>query len=640
MKKIVVIYLVIISLPGYGQLCLGSLGDPIVNINFGYGSNPGNALAAAATSYVYVPSDCPSDGFYTVRNNTTQCFGNTWHSLPVDHTGNAGGYFMLVNASYQPGDFYVDTVKGLCANTTYEFASWILNLNPPNGCNGNPILPNLTFQVETVNGTIIQSYNTNDIATSASPQWKQYGSFFTSPAAVTAVVLRIRNNAPGGCGNDLALDDITFRPCGPLLIPSITGEPSTIADFCEGISRTYTLSSTVSAGFNNPAYQWQQFINGIWTDIAGANSISHIVNFPASSPVGTYQYRLSVAEGGNLGIQQCRIASSALIIKIKPRPLTSASNNGPLCTGRMLSLSATGGSNYSWTGPTGLTLIGNPYVINTASLADAGKYYVRVTNPDGCSKTDSSSVLIYPSPSAVPAFTDSSICTGTSLILLVNTAPGLAYRWFPTNSLTQADIFNPVAIPAGDTRYAVELTNGFLCKDTAYVNIKVQNKPIVDAGPARYLVAGQSVQLLGSISGNYASFSWFPVQAITNAQTLSPYVSPSMDMTYFLKAISSCGIVTDSVNVKRYMGIFIPNSFTPNGDGWNDTWNIPFLYAYPEFELRVFNRYGQLVYARSKNFEPWDGKYQGQLLSPGVYVYQVKLREAPFFFKGTVTLIR
>ena len=114
----------------------GSLGDPLINITFGAGANPGPPLTAATTGYQYLAADCPNDGFYTVRNNTINCFSNSWHSLRADHTGDPNGYFMLVNASIQPSVFYLDTVKGLCTNTTYEFAAWIANVLKSTACNG------------------------------------------------------------------------------------------------------------------------------------------------------------------------------------------------------------------------------------------------------------------------------------------------------------------------------------------------------------------------------------------------------------------------------------------------------------------------------------------------------------------------
>ena len=104
------------------QLCIGSLGDPVVNITFGAGNNPGPAVAAATTNYQYVTNACPVNGDYTLLNKGVECnYG--WHVLQGDHTGNANGYFMLIDASFEPGDFYLDTVKNLCANTTYEFAA-------------------------------------------------------------------------------------------------------------------------------------------------------------------------------------------------------------------------------------------------------------------------------------------------------------------------------------------------------------------------------------------------------------------------------------------------------------------------------------------------------------------------------------
>jgi hypothetical protein len=123
---------------------------------------------------------------------------------------------MLIGASNTPSDFYLDTVRNLCANTTYEFAAWALNMMLPSGCSfTGGLRPNVTFNIEDLNGNILGSYNTGDIGTNASPTWVQYGFFFTTPASASSVVLRMTNNGPGGCGNDIALDDITFRACGP-----------------------------------------------------------------------------------------------------------------------------------------------------------------------------------------------------------------------------------------------------------------------------------------------------------------------------------------------------------------------------------------------------------------------------------------
>ena len=230
------------------QLCQGSLGDPVVNITFGAGQNPGPAVSSG-TNYSYVASGCPDDGNYTVANSVGSCFNNTWHSTR-DHTGNPNGYMMVVNASYTPGDFFVKKVDGLCPNTTYEFAAWIYNLLQPYACQANGIKPNITFNIETADGHVLQTYSTGDIQHDEG--WKQYGFFFSTTTEINSVVLRMTNNAPGGCGNDLLLDDITFRACGPLVSANINGSLDSV-DVCTGDKSVFTFLADVSSGYSDPA---------------------------------------------------------------------------------------------------------------------------------------------------------------------------------------------------------------------------------------------------------------------------------------------------------------------------------------------------------------------------------------------------
>ncbi|HVZ95480.1 MAG TPA: hypothetical protein VG847_01295, partial [Chitinophagaceae bacterium] len=260
--------LLLVSTRSFSQLCQGSLGDPVVNITFGSGSNPGPRLDN--TNYTYVATDCPNDGYYTVENSTYNCFSDTWHNVPEDHTpGDTDGYMMVVNASYNPGIFFQKTVEGLCPNTTYQFAAWIYNVLESYACNGQGIKPNLTFNIETTDGTLLNSYQTGDIPENYG--WVQYGLFFTTKPGESAVVLKMVNNAPGGCGNDLLLDDITFRACGPLVSATIdlVGDS---ANVCAGDNSVFTLKANVSAGYNDPVYQWQVSTdNGAsWKDINGA----------------------------------------------------------------------------------------------------------------------------------------------------------------------------------------------------------------------------------------------------------------------------------------------------------------------------------------------------------------------------------
>jgi len=623
------------------QLCQGSLGDPIVNITFGAGGNPGAPLSAATTTYQYTSTDCPNDGFYTVRNSTSGCFGDTWHSVASDHTGDPNGYFMLVNASLQPSAFYVDTVKGLCGGTTYEFAAWVMNVIRSSACGGSSILPDLTFRIEKRDGTILQTYNTNGIAASSSPVWKQYGSFFTTPAGVSDIVLRMINNAQGGCGNDLMLDDITFRPCGPSLTPSIAGLPTNTASFCEGTAQSYTINCTVSGGFSNPVFQWQKSDNnGAWTDMPGANSSSLTVNFPAGTLPGTYRYRLAVAEAGNIGFAQCRIASAPVTIQVNANPVTNAGSNNPVCENSVLNLTAGGGGTYQWSGPNGFTAAGPNPSIAPVQLTGAGKYYVLVTSAANCSHLDSVIVTVNTAPVAQTAFASASICPGNSIQL--SGSGGTAWEWTPATGLSSTVVTNPVAAPADTTHYLFIASNTAGCKDTAFTTINVTKKPVVNAGPDQTIIGGNRIFLNGRVTGNYVDFFWTPNLTISNVRDLRAAVNPTADISYVLhaEAINGCGFSTDTMNIKAYQALYIPNAFTPDGNGINDTWYIPALAAYEQHELYVLNRYGEIVFQSKGLMRRWDGKYKGKDLPAGAYTYFLDLKQGFGSVKGSVLIIR
>ena len=639
--SIIAIFLFINLKNANAQLCQGSLGDPIVNITFGAGSNPGSSLVAATTSYQYVANDCPNDGFYTVRNATANCFSSSWHTLASDHTGDPNGYFMLVNASVQPSAFYVDTVKGLCSNTTFEFAAWIVNVLLNSACNSNGIQPNLTFTIEKTDGTLLQTYNTGNISSQPNPIWQQYGFFFTTPVGVSDIVLRIFNNSQGGCGNDLALDDITFRPCGPQLTASIAGYPTTTIFLCEGIAQSFTFNVSVSAGYSNPSYQWQESIDGInWTDISGATTTTFIKNFPSNTLTGNYKYRLSAAETGNLNATKCRVVSSVLTIQVVANPITTATSNAPVCEGSTMLLTATGGTQFQWSGVNAFSATGAMVSVNNVQLSQAGKYYVLVTNAAGCTHRDSVTTIVNSKPVAITSFSTASICSGANVQL--SSSGGIGYQWQPAAGLSSAIIPDPIASPAATVQYIVIVSNQKGCTDTALININVIDKPKVNAGPDKIIIAGNPIQLSATASGQNISYSWSPATYINNTQILQPVVSPPVEMDYTLNVVSNagCGTATDVVHIYVYKDIFVPTGFTPDGDGLNDTWNIPALGAFTNFDLSVFNRYGQLVF-QTKNINiPWDGKYKGLPQPSGAYVYVIDMKQGGTLLKGTVLIIR
>lgn len=381
------------------QLCTGSFGDPVVNITFGAGFNPGPPLPATTTNYKYVSDPCPVNGYYSLLNRGINCnYG--WHVLTSDHTGDPNGYFMLADASFEPGDFYVDTVKTLCPNTTYEFAAWMLNMK--NITQG--IRPNITFRIETANGTVLKTYNSGDIPVEQTITWRQYGFYFTTPADVSIIVLRITNTAQGGDGNDLALDDITFRPCGPTITATVNGSRDTV-HICEGDTDVFNFTGNASSAYVNPVYQWQLSIDSgkTWKDIQGAVAASY-----QRQPTGasSYWYRFTVTDQTTAGIKSCRIASNNITIIVHKKPLVSAGPDRVILKNDTLHITGSvSGDNpsFSWSPVDGLEN-SNQLTPAASPLSDMS-YTLSAISQFGCSNEDAMTIKVLPGIFIPTAFT-------------------------------------------------------------------------------------------------------------------------------------------------------------------------------------------------------------------------------------------
>jgi len=187
--------------------------SPSVTINFGSGkaTDPNiNDLYG----YQRVPGSCPQDGYYALAPYTSGCFSDDWHTLSHDHTaGDPDGNMLLVNAGRAGSVFLNTPITGLKSNTIYELCLWLVNLCRPTEKCPYPLLPNLNVRLETLDGKIVASVFTGDLPRVEEPRWAPYRTYFTTPASTSTLMLVMTDNHPSGCGNDFALDDITFREC-------------------------------------------------------------------------------------------------------------------------------------------------------------------------------------------------------------------------------------------------------------------------------------------------------------------------------------------------------------------------------------------------------------------------------------------
>jgi len=237
-----------------------SLNSVLYSQNFGTGATmtavlPGTGKTQYASYGVTVP--IPAESYALTPNANT---GNPtrWVSL-TDHTGGTNGRMMIVNADNLGQKIFFDTLNVSCDRFKYSFFAWVAflgNSTYQTFCNGvgGYKYSRLTFMVRNATtGRIITSSTTSDITSNS---WAQYGIKWVMPAGTTRVAIEIYNSGQGGCGNDLALDDIQYGLCD--VLPSVAASG---ADGCLGGSTTFDVSLTDTAGMSSVmTYQWQSKI--------------------------------------------------------------------------------------------------------------------------------------------------------------------------------------------------------------------------------------------------------------------------------------------------------------------------------------------------------------------------------------------
>jgi gliding motility-associated-like protein len=335
------------------------------------------------------------------------------------------------------------------------------------------------------------------------------------------------------------------------------------------------------------------------------------------------------------------------------RPPLTVSLAGPkvMCAGASATLTATatGGNGgpytYTWQGANGL--IGNQ--VNVSPAADT-KYVVTVS--DGCTVLSAKdSVLVSLSrPFTITASPDTSVCAGASVQLKASGA--LRYQWSGAG-LNQLNVASPTASPATTTTYTVAGFGLDQCfTDTATITVTVVPLPTVTVGRDTTIMVGVSFPLRPAYSADITQYKWSPSDYLSCTNCPNPITTPLKGILYTITVTNSLGCTASDQQqislICNSEGVFIPNTFTPNGDGVNDVF-------YPRGQgiravryLRIFNRWGQLVFERT-NFNTddrsagWDGTYKGQKLPGDVFVYSAQAvcdNGQAVELKGTVMIVR
>jgi gliding motility-associated-like protein len=275
---------------------------------------------------------------------------------------------------------------------------------------------------------------------------------------------------------------------------------------------------------------------------------------------------------------------------------------------------------------------------NTAGTFNISVQEFAATGCPGDLRTGTVIVKPFPIANAGP---DAAICFGTTYQL--NGTGGSVYQWTPATFLSNANISNPlVNTPAsGIFRYVLNVTDASGCKsqksDTVVLTVLPEAK--VFAGNDTSIAINQPLQLNAvDVNGsNFNSYNWSPSFGLNNPFIKGPLSILNRDVTYIVTARNAAGCVaTDDIKVRVFQGpeLYVPNAFTPNGDGLNDVIR-PTCAGIRELKFfSVFNRYGQMVFTTTKVGEGWNGIFLGEKQNAGAFTW---IAEAVDYKGNTIT---
>lgn len=288
-------------------------------------------------------------------------------------------------------------------------------------------------------------------------------------------------------------------------------------------------------------------------------------------------------------------------------------------------------------------------VSNTAGQ----NFNIRMVSYSGgntCVSEVTKTITVHPNPLAAFTVSAADVCFDEPVSFIDQSAMRSAVlptRWvWDLGKGNTSSIQNPVRAykDSGSFNTTLHVYNAAGCgSDTATVTLTIYPLPVLNMGTQSVTVleGGQIKLNPAFVYGNDLSYLWTPPSFLSSDTVYSPVSKPVDDIRYTFTVTGEGGCsVSDTILIKVLKSPEIPNAFSPNGDGINDTWDIKYLESYPGATVDVFNRYGQIVFRSFGYNRPWDGRSNGQVLPIGTYYYIINPKNGKPIYTGSITIIR
>jgi len=571
----------------------------------------------------------------TISGNQTICNG-TNANLTVTFTGtppfnltvngpggpysNSGIMTMIYNLSVsQNGAYTIGSITGSGCVGTFSGTGNVTVITPPSVdiaataqyCLGDVIVP---LTVLSGGAGTVNWYNNPGLVGSLG-----IGASYTPVQGVGSVTYyATTTEAILGCVGPA--DNVTITVYPIPVAPSWTGTTT----YCEGdlptpLTGTPTLGGTM---------KW-------YADAGLSVLLSSLLSYNPTLVVGTFTIYLTETANG------CQGPSTPITITVKPTPLAPIVAGDLLyCEGETptaLIATPTVGGTINWQNTLGINL--GTGISYTPGLTNGFTDIFVYETLNGCIGASTTvTIEVQPAP-AVSVTNEIKICLGDSVsVTALNN--GYAITW--SDSQTGETVWLG---PDTTTMYIVTATNPLCGFAEDSIRIVVNYRPLIEAGNDTLIGIGGEVTLWAE-SPTEVTYSWIPdVDECLNDDCSEVYDVPDQATLYVVIVTDAIGCFnSDSVlvDINGYMEVFVPNIFSPNGDGWNDLLEIkgPRLFNY---YIQIYDRWGKVVYESTEQKEYWDGKLNGSELAPQTFVYMLSGESVlgdKISKEGNVTIIK
>lgn len=379
--------------------------------------------------------------------------------------------------------------------------------------------------------------------------------------------------------------------------------------------------------------------DGVYSWTPATSMINGNTPEPTVTPVTTTKYFVKLdAEG-------C-INNDSVNVRVVDFVTLKAFNDTTICTTDTAMLGAnTNGLRFAWSPTTGVQ---DPTKLYTTVRPTATTTYTITARIGRCTATDDITIATVPYPTA-NAGADTTLCYFTTA-RLQGSMVASSFTWTPAAQLVNSNSLSPATIGLRTTtRFVLTVRDVLGCPKPVSDTVVVRVLPKINAFAGRdtAVVLGQPLQLQATGGVGYR---WEPSTFLSNVAIANPvarFNSEFENLKYKVIVSNEANCIDSAfVNVRVFTtppSVFVPDAFTPNGDGKNDVFK-PVAAGIAQMDyFRVYNRWGQLVFSTSVNGQGWDGKIKGQDQGSATFVWVVKATDyqgKPFFAKGTVVLIR